>query len=133
MGGTARKSTHKKKTIGKKSKITRSSKESNKDNSRVVIDVDPEKKYEIETIGPVHLTWGKRKKVNEKGKLIKQYYLRKDEKHLMWVKWAEPFQDKFEEKDDHMTMWSAEPQSLLTADGMNKGAVEEVFVFYFCH
>ena len=129
MTGTARKSTHKKKSIGKKSKAISRSK-ANKDDDRVVIDIDPEKKYVIEQIGPVHLAWGKRKKVNDRGKLVKEYYIRKDAKHLMWVKWEEPFQDKYEVKDAHMTTWSAEPQSLLTADGTNEAAVAEVSLHF---
>ena len=122
MGGTARKSTHRKKSIGKK-------KSRGKESEPVVVDVDPDQKYAIDLIGPIHLTWAKRKKVNEKGKIVKEYFLRRNEKHSMWVKWEKPFEDKFEVKDKFMTTWSAEPQSLLTADGKNKIAVEEVSCF----
>ena len=128
MAGTARKSTHKKKSVGvKKSAHGKVTKEVSK---RQVVDVDPEKKYGIEGIGPVHLTWVKRKKVNEKGKMVTEFALAKPGKHLMWVKWDKPFEDKYESKDDFMTTWSAEPQAMLCEDGHNKKAVEEVSCHY---
>merc|ERR1712123_472881 len=116
MAGTARKSTHKKKSVGTKKSV--SGKVTKEVSKRQVVDVDPEKKYGIEGIGPVHLTWVKRKMVTE-------FALAKPGKHLMWVKWDKPFEDKYESKDDFMTTWSAEPQAMLCEDGHNKKAVEE--------
>ena len=82
MAGTARKSTHKKKSTTK----TRS-KSPTKAKKTPVVEIDADvstqiensvflptkiqKKYEIEKIGPVHLLWGKRRKRNNKGKVVK--------------------------------------------------------------
>ena len=50
-------------------------------------------KYEIKSIGPIHLTWGKRRRKNDRGKLVKEYYIKNEKKHLIWVEWLEPFKD----------------------------------------
>ena len=55
-------------------------------------------------IGPVYLLFGKKKVRSAKGKTVKKYYVRKNEKHLIWVKWVQPFSDK------KACVWSAEPQ-----------------------
>lgn len=91
----ARKSTHKKGTGSKtiRGKVLR------KDPSS-----DPNKEWEVEEMGPVYLLWGKKKVRSAKGKTIKKYYVRKNDKHLIWVKWTTGFADL---KNTH---WSAEPQ-----------------------
>lgn len=90
----ARKSTHSKgKTTGKtRGKILRD---------------DTSQEWEIEDIGPIYLLWGKKKVRSEKGKTIKKYYIRKDEKHLVWVKWSKGFSDM------KNIYWSAEPQGMI--------------------
>jgi len=103
-GGTAKKSSHK-----KSKKIVRGEKR--------VVPVDAKKKYEIAEIGPVHLSWGKKRVKNSKGRYVKQWYLKKDSKHLIWVKWVQPFEDEVEKDDDYWTKWSAEEQSVLCAEG----------------
>ena len=56
-------------------------------------------------MGPIYLLWGKKKHRTERGKQIKQFYLRNDDRHLIWVKWTKTFTDLSEE-----CVWSAEPQ-----------------------
>ena len=96
----ARKSTHAK---GKTAKATR---------GKIMRD-DPTKEYEVESVGPIYILWGKKKIRNEKGKTVKKYYVKKDSKHLMWVKWTKGYSDI----DD--VQWSAEPQ------GWSKNKVRE--------
>lgn len=120
MAGTARKSTHKKKTVGKTS-----SKSPTKAKKPRVVEINPEEKYEIETIGPVHLMWGKRRKRNNKGKVVKEWYIKKQSKQLIWVKWKQPFEDEHETNDAHFTSWSAEEQKSLNENTANKAAVEK--------
>jgi len=100
----ARKSTHKKGTGTKtiRGKVLRAANN------------DPDKEWEIEEMGPVYLLWGKKKVRTEKGKTIKKYYVRKNDKHLIWVKWATGFADL------KNTQWSAEPQSILRESGLSK-------------
>ena len=101
----ARKSTHKKgratKTIRRK--VLR--KEANN---------DPDKEWEIEEMGPVYLLWGKKVRA-QKGKTIKwvKYYVRKNDKHRIWVKWATRFSDL-------NTQWSAERQSKHNLSKLSK-------------
>ena len=55
-------------------------------------------------IGPIYLLWGKKKVISKTGKSTKKYYIRSDDKHLVWVKWKTPFKDKPDIR------WSAEVQ-----------------------
>jgi hypothetical protein len=87
----ARKSTHAK---SKTAKATR---------EKIMKD-DPTKEYELESVGPLYILWGKKKIRNDKGKTVKKYYAKKDEKHLIWVKWTQGYSDK------PNVQWSAEPQ-----------------------
>ena len=48
--------------------------------------------------------WGKKRAKSDKGKPIKKYYIKGEEKHYIWVKWKNPFSDKPD------IVWSAEPQ-----------------------
>merc|ERR1712063_163048 len=61
---------------------------------------------------------------NARGKIVKEYYLKKDSKHLIWVKWIDPFQDVLEDDNDGAECkWSAEPQSIF--EGHMKKMVKE--------
>jgi len=95
----ARKSTHSK---GKSTGKTR---------GKIIRD-DPNKEFEIEEVGPLYILWGKKKVRTEKGKTVKKYYIRKDEKHLVWVQWSKGF------ADNKNIYWSAEPQSILRESGL---------------
>merc|ERR1712168_370522 len=113
-GGTARKSTH-----SKAKRIEKSARP-------VVKEIDETAHYEIEKIGPVHLKWGKRSMKNSKGKMVKKWYIDKTRsKHLIWVEWREPFEDKDEKDDDFQTMWSAEDQKTLNENKSNQIDVEK--------
>merc|ERR1712176_697218 len=92
---------------------------------KTVIDIDPNKRYEISEIGPIHLSWGKKRTKNSKGKIVKEFYIKKNQKHRIWVKWVDPFQDKHEKDDDFWTKWSAEPQDSFEGTHM-KNMVKEV-------
>ena len=50
--------------------------------------------------GPVYLEWGKKETKNAKGKIVKEYYLEKETKHRIWVKWIDPFQDVLEDDNE---------------------------------
>merc|ERR1711915_921287 len=108
--GTARKSTHGKRQM----KITKAG------TPNKVVKIDPKKKYAIEEIGPIFLAWGKKRVKNNKGKTVKQFYLKKSAKHLIWVKWTDPFQDEEEQNDEYWTKWSAEEQSILEGPELKK-------------
>jgi len=113
MAGTARKST------GSKRKSTKVVRQSLK---RKIVKVDPQKEYEVSKFGPIWLSWGKKKVKNSKGKLVKQWYIKKDSKHQIWVKWASEFADeKAQDQKFNACQWSAEPQN-----GMEKAVVKEV-------
>merc|ERR1712193_244268 len=107
--GKARKSTHKKKSQVAKSTRSSPSKGAKAKENRVV-NIDAKKMYEIDTVGPVHLSWGKKRKKNAK--------------HRIWVKWVHPFEDEHEKDDDFWTKWSAEEQGQLDS-GALKSAVKE--------
>merc|ERR1711990_1235417 len=107
--GKARKSTHQKKQ--------RTTKAGTKN---AVVEIDPKKKYEVAEVGPLYLSWGKKKVKNSKGKFVKQFYLKKKSKHLVWVKWTDPFQDESEKDDEFCTEWSAEEQSMLEGGDLKK-------------
>jgi len=121
--GRARKSTHKKPTKSAATKKAKTVPGAPKEHA--VVQIDNKKKYEISAIGPVHLAWGKKRVKNSKGKIVKEYYIKKDTKHLIWVKWSEPFEDDHEKKDEYWTKWSAEPQEVFEGSHM-KAAVKEV-------
>jgi len=75
---------------------------------------DPNAEWDVESVGPCYLLFGKKKVRSAKGKTVKKYYIRKNEKHLIWVKWVQPFSDK------KACVWSAEPQELLRNSGLKK-------------
>merc|ERR1712131_123105 len=110
--GVARKSTHSK------------SKRIEKSAQPVIKEIDATAMYEIDKIGPIHLQWGKKNTKNEKGKMVKKWYIDKSIKHRLRVKWQEPFEDKHERGDDYKTIWSAEDQKTLLENKSNKQAVE---------
>ena len=58
----------------------------------------------LKEIGPIYLLWGKKRIKTKTGKPTKQYYIKSDEKHLVWVKWKDAFSDK------PSVFWSAEVQ-----------------------
>ena len=58
-----------------------------------------QKNYTINTFGPIYLAWGKRRFQNDKGKFVKKFYIKKDEKHRIWVKWQELFKDEIAQED----------------------------------
>jgi len=68
---------------------------------------DPNQEWEIAELGPLYLVWGKKKVRSDKGKTIKKYYVKSDEKHHVWIKWKQGFDD------DTRIVWSAEPQEML--------------------
>jgi len=74
----------------------------------------------------VQFIWNgaKKRTKNAKGKPVKEYYLKKDSKHRIWVKWTDPFLDVLEDDNDGAECkWSAEPQSIF--EGPMKKAVKE--------
>lgn len=104
MAGTARKSTgsRKKATKSVRAKIAKKVK---------TVDIDPNKNYVAEKIGPIYLSWGKHRRKNKKGKIVKEYYLKPQKQHLVWVKWREVFADEKSQGKFNECNWSAEPQS----------------------
>jgi hypothetical protein len=73
------------------------------------------KEWEIDELGPVYLMWGKKKVRHDKTKKpMKKYYVKSAEKHYIWVKWKNPFQDKPD------IVWSAEPQENFTSPELKK-------------
>jgi len=122
MVGKAKKSTHGKKASSKALAKRRSSKAPVQ---KKRVEIDETKHYDIAEIGPVYLEWGKKKTKNAKGKIVKEYYLKKESKHRIWVKWVDPFQDVLEEDNDLGTdcKWSAEPQTIF--EGNMKKMVKE--------
>merc|ERR1712063_100280 len=127
MAGKARKSTHSKKAS---SKVLASRSKSNPAAPKKRVEFYETKHYDVAEIGPVYLVWGKRVRVTKRGSLnsrrqvAKEYYLKKDSKHRIWVKWIDPFQDVLEDDNDGAEcMWSAEPQSFF--EGNMKKMVKE--------
>jgi len=120
MAGKARKSTHAKKASQKV--LAKRSSKSPAPKKRV--EISETKHYEVAQVGPVYLEWGKKKIKNARGKIVKEYYLKKDTKHRIWVKWIDPFQDVLEEDNNgDECKWSAEPQSVF--EGPMKKMVKE--------
>ena len=120
MAGKARKSTHKKKASTNALVRRRSSKPA-APKKRVEIDetvsnlliyetisivvaaytnINIKKHYEVAEIGPIYMEWGKKKIKNARGKIVKEYYLKKESKHRIWVKWVDPFQDVLEANNE---------------------------------
>jgi len=128
MAGKARKSTHTKKASSKV--LARRSTTKTKTKR---VEIVEDKHYDIAAVGPVYLEWGKKRTKNAKGKLVKEHYIKKDSKHRIWVKWADPFQDILE--DDNAgdeCKWSAEPQSVFEGKHMKqlvKDALEKKVVW----
>jgi len=121
MAGKARKSTHKKKASTNALARRRSAKPAA---PKKRVEIDETKHYEVAEIGPVYIEWGKKKIKNAKGKIVKEYYLKKESKHRIWVKWVDPFQDVLEDdnKGDDCK-WSAEPQTVF--EGHMKKSIKE--------
>jgi len=127
MAGKARKSTHSKKAS---SKVLASRSKSKPAAPKKHVEINETKHYDVAEIGPVYLVWGKRVRVTKRGSLnsrrqvAKEYYLKKDSKHRIWVKWIDPFQDVLEDDNDGAECkWSAEPQSIF--EGHMKKMVKE--------
>jgi len=121
MAGKARKSTHSKKAS---SKVLASRSKSKPAAPKKHVEINETKHYDVAEIGPVYLVWGTKKIKNARGKIVKEYYLKKDSKHLIWVKWIDPFQDVLEDDNDGAECkWSAEPQSIF--EGHMKKMVKE--------
>ena len=53
--------------------------------------------------------------------------MKKQNKHHIWVKWVDPFEDEVEKMDLHYTSWSAEPQKSLATDSTGN-VVNQCFV-----
>jgi len=130
MAGKARKSTHGKKASSKALAKRRTSKPPKKQKR---IEIEETKHYEISAVGPIYLEWGKKRTKNAKGKLVKEHYLKKDSKHRIWVKWADPFQDNLEDDNEgDECKWSAEPQGVFEGKHMKqlvKEALEKKVVW----
>ena len=45
--------------------------------------------------------------------MVKEYYIKKESKHLIWVEWTDKFEDEHEKNDKVDTTWSAESQDAL--------------------
>jgi len=118
MAGTARKST------GSRRKVTKAVRAKITSRKTKPVPVDPMKNYVVEKIGPVYLTWGKRRKKNKKGKIVKEYYLKDTKKHLIWVKWQDLFEDDKAQGKFNTCQWSAEPQESFT-DSTTKEMVKQ--------
>ena len=58
--------------------------------------------------------------------MVQEWYIKKSDKQLIWVKWREPFQDEHEKDDAYFTSWSAEDQKILMENPSNRAAVEQV-------
>lgn len=104
----ARKSTHKPKTATGKSRGK-------------VLRENPDNECDVEEIGPIYLLWAKKRVRNERGKTVKKYYIRKSNKHLIWVKWKAHFPEKHPDKntgEPEPVYWSAEPQERLRESGL---------------
>ncbi|CBY14303.1 unnamed protein product [Oikopleura dioica] len=69
-------------------------------------DFSEDSEWEIEAFGGLYLVWGKKKIRNADGSIKRQYYLKKDSEHRIWVKWTVAFHDKIR--------WSAEKQEMFT-------------------
>jgi len=98
MAGKARKSTHAKKASAK-ALATRRSAGKSSTTTKKRVEIDETKHYEVAEVGPIYLEWGKKRTKNSKGKPVKEYYLKKDSKHRIWVKWVDPFQDVLEDNN----------------------------------
>lgn len=110
MAGTARKST------GGRRKVTKAVRQRVTASRKKIEDVDPNKDYVVEKMGPIYIGWGKRRKKNKKGKIVKEYYIKDTKKHHIWVKWRDAFaDDKAQGKFDDCN-WSAEPQDSFQGD-----------------
>lgn len=124
MAGKAKKSTHGKKASNKILAKRRSV--GSTQAKKKVVEINETKHYDVAQIGPVYLEWGKKKTKNDKGKIIREYYLKKESKHRIWVKWTDPFQDSMEiddNKEGDECKWSAEPQTIF--EGHMKKMVKE--------
>merc|ERR1711980_19313 len=66
--------TKKKKGVARKSTHSKAKRQSA---TPVVKEIDASAMYEIDKIGPVHLQWGKKREKNEKGKMVKKWYIDK--------------------------------------------------------
>ena len=67
-----------------------------------------QQEYTVSEIGPLYLSWGKRRTKNGV-----QYYIKKEKEHLIWVKWADTFKDEIAKTSKNESKWSAEPQCNL--------------------
>ena len=74
-----------------------------------------EREWDIDEIGPIYLLWGKTRVKSAKGKTIKKYFIRNEDKHLIWVKWSKGFADL------KSVYWSAEPQGIRYKNMLNCG------------
>ena len=60
------------------------------------------------------------------GKPSKQYYIKSDDKHYIWVKWIDPFADK------PQVYWSAEPQGNFSeVKSLRSFSVSKSLKYYF--
>merc|ERR1712037_727210 len=77
---------------------------------------DENSEWEIEEFGGLYLCWGKKKTRKPDGSIGKQYYLKGDSDHRVWIKWTVAYHDKIR--------WSAEKQEKLV--GVNKDALKKI-------
>lgn len=119
MAGTARKSTGGRKKVTKaiRTKVTAGKKAKR-------VEIDPNKDYVVDKIGPIYIGWGKRRKKNKKGKVVKEYYIKDSKKHHVWVKWQDIFADDKAQGKFEACQWSAEPQDSFLGESA-KEAVKQ--------
>lgn len=79
-------------------------------------DFDENSEWEIEEFGGLYLCWGKKKTRKPDGSIAKEFYLKTDNDHRVWIKWTVAFSDKIR--------WSAEKQDHLV--GVSKDTVKKI-------
>ena len=96
--GKAKKSTHTKRTtradkrpfeFGWFQALNSPTKSPAKKKQKLTVPSLSAKEYEIDKIGPLHLVWGTKRVKGKKGKIVKKWYIRNENKQLVWIKWSE--------------------------------------------
>merc|ERR1712210_85594 len=101
----ARKSTNKKATKHVRNVLTSSNRKASAGDDDVQCapkNFSEDNEWEIEEFGGLYLVWGKKKIRSPDGSIKRQYYLKQESEHRIWVKWTVAFHDKIR--------WSAEKQ-----------------------
>jgi len=79
---------------------------------------DPDKEWEVEYVGGLYLEWGQKVVTTSSGAKEKEFYIKEDKDHRVWIKWKDPFVD-------NNTMWSAEVQENLV--GVDPDRLAKIF------